>query len=374
MVARRDSIDGSMLWEEVRPRLDEAIGGLPGAQRTALVLHYFEGKSHSEVARAMNVSEGAVASHINRATNRLRERLAAGGTCLSAAALASLLGSQAGSAVCPEFLLSTAGKLAFVGAGGSAAAVHISSRLAAKKAVGLALGWKIAAAISAVLAGTAVVTVAVLSPKGEPPKPAPAASTPSELRPGAEPSTHDSVHAGPGKAETRDAFVAEFDALGPNEWSQSELVRLQEPGGEVTAIASRAFPGGAGEWKPDEYIELCRRTPDDMQLGTLFAVPERMEVHIRIKSERAGRCYLDLQPAGRRSTEEGLASPEFQVGPEWREIVIQGSALTPYRNHGVQTPDLVVGLGIGGISIYGYETGRVFVDRISVSSAVGEVF
>jgi len=52
-----------------------ALRTLPERQRTAVVLHYFEGLTTPEIAAAMNVSEGAVATHLHRARAALRRHL-----------------------------------------------------------------------------------------------------------------------------------------------------------------------------------------------------------------------------------------------------------------------------------------------------------
>ncbi len=52
-----------------------ALRTLPERQRTAVVLHYFEGLTTPEIATAMNLSEGAVGSHLHRARAALRRHL-----------------------------------------------------------------------------------------------------------------------------------------------------------------------------------------------------------------------------------------------------------------------------------------------------------
>lgn len=54
----------------------EAVDGLPGRQRMALVLSKFEGRSYKEIAEIMSVSLSSVESLIFRAKRHLRKKLA----------------------------------------------------------------------------------------------------------------------------------------------------------------------------------------------------------------------------------------------------------------------------------------------------------
>jgi RNA polymerase sigma-70 factor (ECF subfamily) len=57
------------------PDLTKGIASLPVQQRTALVLHYFNGLSLQDVARSMGVSEGTVKRYLFRARQTLRPAL-----------------------------------------------------------------------------------------------------------------------------------------------------------------------------------------------------------------------------------------------------------------------------------------------------------
>ena len=65
--------------EEVN-RLREEMAALPEEQRDALVLTQLEGLAYEEAAERLGVSEGTVKSRVNRAKQRLRERLETGGS------------------------------------------------------------------------------------------------------------------------------------------------------------------------------------------------------------------------------------------------------------------------------------------------------
>lgn len=58
-------------------RLEEALAALPTGQRDVLLLGYFEGLSHSEIARRLEVPIGTVKSRSSAALMKLRVRLRA---------------------------------------------------------------------------------------------------------------------------------------------------------------------------------------------------------------------------------------------------------------------------------------------------------
>jgi RNA polymerase sigma-70 factor (ECF subfamily) len=60
---------------EDAPELWEAVRQLPRQQRVAVVLHYVADLSQKDVASAMGVAEGTVASTLHRARKRLAESL-----------------------------------------------------------------------------------------------------------------------------------------------------------------------------------------------------------------------------------------------------------------------------------------------------------
>ena len=59
-------------WEQLSPLLDQAMAGLSEPDRAALVLRFFENKTASEIAAALNVTEDAAQKRVARALNKLR--------------------------------------------------------------------------------------------------------------------------------------------------------------------------------------------------------------------------------------------------------------------------------------------------------------
>ena len=57
--------------DELRRRIDEALGKLTDAHRTVVVLHEFEGLEYKEIAKRIGISIGTVMSRLFYARRRL---------------------------------------------------------------------------------------------------------------------------------------------------------------------------------------------------------------------------------------------------------------------------------------------------------------
>ena len=88
-----------LIWQEIAEQLDDAVLKLPGIDRQAVLLRYFEDRPIQEIAARLNLSEGAAKQRLSRAVQKLRERLSRKGAALmsgiDASSLASLLASHA---------------------------------------------------------------------------------------------------------------------------------------------------------------------------------------------------------------------------------------------------------------------------------------
>jgi RNA polymerase sigma-70 factor (ECF subfamily) len=62
-------LDAAAMW----PNIAEAIGELPAGERSALLLHVWEGLSYDEIATSLEIPVGTVRSRINRARKRMRD-------------------------------------------------------------------------------------------------------------------------------------------------------------------------------------------------------------------------------------------------------------------------------------------------------------
>jgi RNA polymerase sigma factor (sigma-70 family) len=75
--------------EQAVPILDEMLARLRQADREALLVRYFDGKSFAELGRALGASEETARKRVQRALERLRQLLASRGVALGTGTLAS---------------------------------------------------------------------------------------------------------------------------------------------------------------------------------------------------------------------------------------------------------------------------------------------
>lgn len=89
--------DGSerLDWNRTRPVIDEALAELPERDREAVLLRYFEGHDYPAVGARLALSENAARMRVDRAVDKLRERLRLRGITSTSAALAAVLAGQA---------------------------------------------------------------------------------------------------------------------------------------------------------------------------------------------------------------------------------------------------------------------------------------
>jgi RNA polymerase sigma factor (sigma-70 family) len=87
--------DSSAEWSQIEPLLDQAMDSLDAADRTALLLRYFDNKSLREVGAALGASEDAAQKRVTRALERLREHFSKHKVKAGAAAIAGLLSANA---------------------------------------------------------------------------------------------------------------------------------------------------------------------------------------------------------------------------------------------------------------------------------------
>jgi RNA polymerase sigma factor (sigma-70 family) len=94
----RETSDEAVPWKEVAPILDNAMAALTDADRAAVLLRYFSGKSFSEIGQAFALSEGAARKRVDRAIEKLRQVLRRRGLVSSCAALGVTLSAHAATA------------------------------------------------------------------------------------------------------------------------------------------------------------------------------------------------------------------------------------------------------------------------------------
>ncbi len=82
-------------WENVCPQIDSLLASLPRREQESVVLHYFYGKSQTEIAREAGCSQVMVSKRLAGALAKLRRKLSGRGLQMSAPVLVTLLGEHA---------------------------------------------------------------------------------------------------------------------------------------------------------------------------------------------------------------------------------------------------------------------------------------
>ena len=168
------SVEPDVVWRDLRPVLDEEVGRLPERYRLAIILCYFQGRTHAQAARELGCPRGTVAVRLHRAKELLRRRLTRRGLALSAAALALLTAERTASAAVPAALVHTVVKAAVLFAAGKAVA-----GVASAKAVAWTQGvlrtmffskMKLVVAVAAAVAVVATGTGLLMSRGAAPPR------------------------------------------------------------------------------------------------------------------------------------------------------------------------------------------------------------
>jgi RNA polymerase sigma-70 factor (ECF subfamily) len=72
MVSMRPALESEIMQNEMRAQIRGALDELPEAQRAALELAFFEGLTHSEIARRMGEPLGTVKTRIRSAVQTLK--------------------------------------------------------------------------------------------------------------------------------------------------------------------------------------------------------------------------------------------------------------------------------------------------------------
>jgi hypothetical protein len=91
--ARRSPTEAEV-WQQLAPRLDDALNELGETDRAALVLRFFENKTAREMAEALRMKEDAVQKRVTRALEKLRTRLLKHGVTLTTTVLASAVATN----------------------------------------------------------------------------------------------------------------------------------------------------------------------------------------------------------------------------------------------------------------------------------------
>ncbi len=84
----------SPLWEQIAPRLDEALAHLGEKDRQAILLRYFEDRNLADVSKVLGGSEDSARMRVNRALDKLRKYFSRRGVVSSAALIAGAISAH----------------------------------------------------------------------------------------------------------------------------------------------------------------------------------------------------------------------------------------------------------------------------------------
>jgi RNA polymerase sigma factor (sigma-70 family) len=115
--------DDEVVWNDLRPVLDEEVNRLPAKYRAAFVLCYLEGRTNEEAARQLGCPKGTVLSRLARARERLRARLTRRGLGVSAGALGAVVSKEGRAGVLPATLVGETVTIALAAGSGAAGRV-----------------------------------------------------------------------------------------------------------------------------------------------------------------------------------------------------------------------------------------------------------
>ena len=142
-------------WEEIRPVLDEVLAELKTADRDAVLLRFFENDGYAEVGTKLRISEDAARMRVERALDRMRNRLARRGVTSTSVALATMLATQAGIAA-PVGLVQSVTSTALAQAAGGVPAAGLLQFMGTKTTLGVASLIWLAGILSLPMAGVAI--------------------------------------------------------------------------------------------------------------------------------------------------------------------------------------------------------------------------
>ena len=154
--------------DPLRAALDEGIAKLNESERAAVVLRYFQGKSHVDIANALGIREEAARKRVQRGLEKLRGFFADHGAIapsLSASGLATAISTHALTSAPRSLVEQMAARLALLAPGGPPAAASTATLIHSAKGVITLMAWTkikislIAALLLVVLAGGGAVAV-----------------------------------------------------------------------------------------------------------------------------------------------------------------------------------------------------------------------
>jgi RNA polymerase sigma factor (sigma-70 family) len=147
MHQNQDPSESKAAWEQLAPRLDDALSQLGESDRDALLLRFFERKTAREIGERLGLSEEAAQKRVTRALERLRGFIAKKGLALPSATLAGAISLQAVQAA-PVGLASTVAFGATVASAGGTGTATLLKIMTLTKLKTIIVGATLVAAVS----------------------------------------------------------------------------------------------------------------------------------------------------------------------------------------------------------------------------------
>lgn len=104
-------------WAEIRQHMDEAINALNKDQKRLIVEHFFLGRTQSDLAEVLGVSQSSIHRRIQRAVQHLRQQLHRRGVVVTAAALSGFCVTATANAAVGPVLSANLAKISLAGVG-----------------------------------------------------------------------------------------------------------------------------------------------------------------------------------------------------------------------------------------------------------------
>ena len=125
----KEGVVGEVVWEEMCQVIDEVVGELDEKDQAVIVGRFFEGRKQVDLAKEAGISEPAMKRRVDRAVERLRQKLKARGVTASVGVLMAFGAAELQGAVVPLALTATLTKVGLgavglsVGMGGAAGTI-----------------------------------------------------------------------------------------------------------------------------------------------------------------------------------------------------------------------------------------------------------
>jgi RNA polymerase sigma factor (sigma-70 family) len=161
-----DSAEADLERFDLRPLIHEEVNRLPASYREAVVLCYFQGRTHEEAAHELGWPVGTVRGRLARARDLLRTRLMRRGIAPAAGALVAVL-CREGRAALPPSLLGSTTAAAVAVVSGPVTLATLGTLAVSARALTLSQGALHAMSTTPLkLAATVLVTAGILTSTG----------------------------------------------------------------------------------------------------------------------------------------------------------------------------------------------------------------